>query len=479
MTDPSRTVAVVLAAGAGARFGGGKLMAELDGRPLLDHVLGAIRPIGLAGTIVVVGPEADGLVAVAEARGARTVVNPAPQRGLSSSVRIGLGSIEPGIDAALLMLGDQPRTSAATIRALLEATIPPEREIVVPRYREGGGGNPALLLRPAWSLAATLDGDRGYGPLIRQHPELVVEVDLPGDNPDVDTPRDLVRIVEAAWAARVEANREQVERIREVPDGGDFYAPVRSLFRADPSRTDDPVLAALLGQVRPGERWLDVGAGAGRFALPIAQALMPSGGQVVAIDASPSMLESLREIADANGIRNVQTSVERWPPPDPVARGPYEADVVLIAHVGYDIATIGPFMDAIEAAATRMCIAVLMDRAPASAADAFWPPVHGETRAPLPALAELLELLRARGRAVEVRRLPNPGRRFEDRASLQGFVRHQLWIDPDGRKESRLRAALDSLAIERDDGWTINGRAPSEIGIVTWHPAAQAMGGPA
>ncbi len=55
-----------------------------------------------------------------------------------------------------------------------------------------------------------------------------------GDNPDVDTRADLVAMLEAAWAARVRANREQVDRVREVPDGADFYAPVTGLFRADP-----------------------------------------------------------------------------------------------------------------------------------------------------------------------------------------------------------------------------------------------------
>lgn len=470
MTAASRIAAVVLAAGAGSRFGGGKLLAELAGRPLLDHTLEAIEGAGLAETIVVLGPGMDELAAIAARRGARTVHNPAPERGLSSSVRVGLGAISPGCDAALLVLGDQPRTSAAAIRALIAAPLPAGREIVIPRYAAGGGANPALVLRPAWSLAATLDGDRGFGPLIRRHPELVVEVELPGDNPDVDTPADLVRIVEASWADWVRANRIQVERIREVPDGADFYAPVRSLFRADPTRTDDPVLAVLLGLVEPADRWLDVGAGAGRFALPIARALAETGGEVVALDASPSMLASLGEIAEEHRISNVRTVEARWPLADVAGLEADRADVVLIAHVGYDVEAIGPFVDGLEAAALRTCVAVLMDRVPASAADPFWPPVHGEAREPLPALAEFIELLQARGRVVEVRRVANDGRRFESRSALAGFVRRQLWIDPAGPKEARFQAALDALAVEEDGEWTIAGRSTNEIGIVSWRP---------
>src|SRR6266581_4946158 len=70
--------------------------------------------------------------------------------------------------------------------------------------------------------------------------------------------------LETAWAARVRANREQVDLVREVPDR-DFYAPVSSLFVADPRRTDEPALDALIAIAEPTDRWLDIGAGAGRY----------------------------------------------------------------------------------------------------------------------------------------------------------------------------------------------------------------------
>jgi SAM-dependent methyltransferase len=328
-----------------------------------------------------------------------------------------------------------------------------------------------VLLRPAaFDLVAEATGDRGLGPVIAANAAAVLEVPVAGHNPDVDTPADLAAAIEAIWAARVRANREQVDRIREVPDGTDFYAPVSSLFRADPTRTDDPVLDALLALVRSGETWLDVGAGAGRFALPIARRLDPSGGTVVALDTSRSMLDSLREIAEDYAIENVRTIEARWPPADARALADLEADVALIAHVGYDIEAIGRFLDALEAAAGRLCVAVLMDSAPASAADPFWPLVHGEARVALPALRDVIELLEARGRRPTVERITTEPRRFETRDILAGFVRRQLWIDPEGPKEARFQAALDDLAVPDGDGWTISGRAPSEVGVVTWTP---------
>src|SRR5947207_12835261 len=74
----------------------------------------------------------------------------------------------------------------------------------------------------------------------------------------------------AAWAAWVRANREQVERFREVEDGTDFYGSIATMFRDDPRREDEPALNALRALVRPDDSWLDIGAGGGRYALPLA-----------------------------------------------------------------------------------------------------------------------------------------------------------------------------------------------------------------
>jgi molybdenum cofactor cytidylyltransferase len=461
--------ALVLAAGAGSRFGGVKLLARLSGKPILQHVLDRAREAGVGEVVVVLGADADAIEAAVDWDTARRVRNPEPARGLASSLQVGMAELSD-VDAVLVLLGDQPLVAPATLRALLDAPADPARPVVVPAYAEGGGRNPVVLRRSAFGLVGEATGDRGLGPVLDRHPELVHEIAVPGANPDVDTTADLARLLEAAWGARVRANAEQVERFREVPDGVDFYAPVRSLFRADPARSDDPVLTTLLEEVRAGETWLDVGAGAGRYALPLARALAPGGGRVVAVDPSPSMLEGLNELAAEHGIGNVRTVELRWPPDYPAA---YAADVVLIAHVGYDIEAIGPFIDGLEAAARRLCVAVLMTKAPASAADPFWPRVHGEARVPLPALTEFVELLGARGRAPMVQTVTTEPRHFHDRDMLEESLRRQLWIDPAGPKAARLQAALAELAVEGDDGWMLRDRTPMEVGVVTWAPHAR------
>ncbi len=439
---------------------------------MLQHVLDRLAGVRLDDVVVVLGHDAEAVEDAIRWRSERRLRNPDPSRGLSSSLQVGLDALTAGTDAALIVLGDQPLVSAAAIEALLEAGPEPDRPVVVPVYAGDGGRNPVLLGRAAFDLVAGARGDRGLGPVIEAHPELVREVAVEGvgANPDVDTRADYVTLLEAAWADRVHANNEQVDRFREVPDATDFYAPVTSLFRADPTRTDEPALATLLAMVRPGDTWLDIGAGAGRYALPIARAVAPSGGEVIAVDPSGGMLDSLREIAAEFHISNVRTVETRWPPSDGEI-GPYDADVALIAHVSYDIADIGAFVRAMESAARRSCVAVLMERQPSSIADVCWPPVWGEPRIPLPALPEFVELLRARGRAPSIERLEREPRRFGSREELEGFLRRQLWVEAGSEADRRFLASLGPLLVTDEDGRVgLRGQRPLPIGIVTWDP---------
>lgn len=264
-----------------------------------------------------------------------------------------------------------------------------------------------------------------------------------------------------AWDARVVADRAQVERIRAGAEADDFYAPVSARFVDDPRRSGDDVLAALVALAVSSEAWLDIGAGAGRYALPLALAVR----EVVAVEPSPAMVAALREGMARHGIENVRIVESRWPP-EPVAPS---ADVALIAHVGYDVEPIAPFLDAMEGAAARLCVAVLMDRAPATYAARFWPVLHGEERVALPALGDFVELLRARGSDPRVRRVARPPRVWPDSETLLGMLRHQLWIPAGGPDDERLRGLVDAVAQHSPDGV----RLPDEggwIGVVDWTP---------
>jgi ubiquinone/menaquinone biosynthesis C-methylase UbiE len=261
-----------------------------------------------------------------------------------------------------------------------------------------------------------------------------------------------------AWAERVRANRDQVEHFKEA-DPTDFYAPVAGLFRADPHRTDEPALEALRALIRPDDVVLDIGAGGGRYALPLALIAR----QVIAIDPSEGMLSVLRQgMADAR-IDNIQVVRGRWPADARDLSG----DVALIAHLGYDVEDIGPFLDGMERAARRLCIAMLLEQPPPTEADRLWPAVHGVERAALPALPEFLDLLQARGNTYHVTMVERASQSYEQPDQTLAWLRQQLWTRPDSAKDRLLQRTMRDRLQERDGRFALSWE-PVRVGLVTW-----------
>jgi molybdenum cofactor cytidylyltransferase len=197
------TAALILGAGLGTRFGGRKLLALIDGKPMLQHVLDLCADTGLAPVVVVLGTDADEIEASCSWRDELRLRNSTPEDGISSSVRIGLrrlASIEQGGRVAVL-LGDQPFLSKDQLDKILAAS----GQIVVPRFA-GRPGNPVVLDRSVWPLASKLDGDRGFSQVFGDFPNLVSYVDVPGANPDVDTTDDLAG---ARWRSSPAARAER------------------------------------------------------------------------------------------------------------------------------------------------------------------------------------------------------------------------------------------------------------------------------
>lgn len=458
----------MLAAGAGSRFGGRKLEARIAGRPILQHVLDTLAGAGIDDPIVVLAPDAP-LAGSVGWRAAARVVNPEPERGLASSLQLGWAAAmaaDPQPDAALIVLADQPRLAAEAIRALVAAPLDEARPIVAPRFRQGDARNPVRIEREAAPLVEQATGDRGLGPILDREPALVRWLDLPGDNPDIDRAPDLVAAIEADWADRVRRNREQVDRVRETSDDADHYAPVAAMFRDDPRRTGDDILDRLLAIARPGDSWLDVGAGAGRFAFPLALAVR----EVIALDPSHAMVGALEDGKREHGIDNVRVVHGRWPAAAATLGPLPAADVSLIANVGHDTEDIGPFVDALDRAARRACVAVMQEQPPAAPAAPFFEAVHGEVREPLPALPDFLDLLTARGTPARVELIDRPARDWGTRDQVLTFLRRQTWVVPGSAADARLAAALDETVAADGTFRT----APTRVGIVRWTPAPAA-----
>lgn len=261
------------------------------------------------------------------------------------------------------------------------------------------------------------------------------------------------------WAARVRANREQVEAHREA-SRQDFYAPIASLFRADPHRADDPVLEVVSTLIGPDDVVLDIGAGGGRYALPLAL----RARELVAIEPSAGMLEVLTSSAAEYGVPNLRVVAGRWPE---VAEDVGRGDVSFISHVGYDIEDIGPFIDAMEAAARRLCVAVLLSQPPPTEADRLWPAIHGVERATLPSLPEFLAVLLARKRLFEVRLVDRAPQVYDTPEAALTWLRQQLWVQPDGARDRLLQTVLRERIQPRDGRYALSW-TPVPVGVVSW-----------
>ena len=197
--DHTGVSAIVLAAGGGRRFGGGKLLAKLGGQPLIKSVLDNLLDAPVDEVIVVVGADAKGLREVCERHGVRTVDNKVWEQGQSTSVLAGLRAC--GGEAAVVLLGDQPFVGALAVKRLV-ATFTEGAKVAVATYG-GKRRNPVLFAREVWPLLeAELAGDEGARSVLKRHSELVVEVPCEGagDPTDVDTREDLRRLEEMRGA---------------------------------------------------------------------------------------------------------------------------------------------------------------------------------------------------------------------------------------------------------------------------------------
>lgn len=188
--------AIVLAAGRGTRFGASpKMLADLQGKPLVRHVAEAALAAGLRPVLVVTGHASGEVRAALAGLDIALVPNPAYAEGLSTSLKAGFAALAPQAESALVLLGDMPLVGPDLIRALAaawtEAGGPPA---LVPTYA-GRRGNPVVLSRALGPEIAGLTGDAGAGPLLRER-EGVVEhpVDDPAVTADVDTPQALARL---------------------------------------------------------------------------------------------------------------------------------------------------------------------------------------------------------------------------------------------------------------------------------------------
>ncbi|MDW8124389.1 MAG: molybdopterin-binding/glycosyltransferase family 2 protein [Geminicoccaceae bacterium] len=194
---PMRLAAIVLAAGRSSRMGEvNKLLAPLEGEPMVRYAVEAALSAGLAEVVVVTGHMRERVEAALADLPVRFVYNPRYAEGLSSSLKAGVSALSREVDGAFVILADMPRIRAEHLRALARAFDPGAgRGIVVPVHG-GRRGNPVLWGRAFFATFEALEGDTGARHLIDQYPEAVAEVEMPDAAVllDVDTPQALLAL---------------------------------------------------------------------------------------------------------------------------------------------------------------------------------------------------------------------------------------------------------------------------------------------
>jgi CTP:molybdopterin cytidylyltransferase MocA len=187
---------LVLAAGAGRRFGGPKQLAELDGVPLLQHAVDAVEGADEVHPVrVALGARADEVAGALTLHRARVLVVEGWAEGMAASLRAGVGALEAaGCDWVVVTLGDQPRVTTRVIAAVAHAAARARFGTAAIRASyDGVPGHPVALGRPLFGTVAELRGDVGARALLDAPTVLVRELEVGrlADPVDVDTPEEL------------------------------------------------------------------------------------------------------------------------------------------------------------------------------------------------------------------------------------------------------------------------------------------------
>ena len=266
------------------------------------------------------------------------------------------------------------------------------------------------------------------------------------------------------WTEMVRREHEQSDRVRgQRPT--DSWATAAHNFKADPFRTDDAVVEELRSRLVEGETLLDVGAGGGRLALPLALTC----SAVTAVEQSPSMRAVFRETADEFDIRNVSMIESDW-----LNAAAEPTDVVLCCNVLHVIHDIGAFVRKLDSHARRLALVIMMRTASRSQVHHIWEAVHGEPRLSLPTVSQLLPVLDELGIQPEITDLPErPPPQYASREAAIAGIAPQLYVQPGTEEMERLEQFLDHSLEQQDGVWRLEGTRPVLSCIISWRPVGR------
>lgn len=184
-------VAIVLAAGQSTRMGRPKQTLLLHGKPMLEDVLDALRQTKVDRIVVVLGANEKEVKEQVKFQREEVVFNPRYAEGMSRSLKAGLAAAGEEADAAIVVLGDQPLLSPATVNKMVDAYLDSRAPVVVPVYH-GIRGNPVLFGKTLFPRIMTIHGDSGAKAILEENKDSMLEVEVEDEGivVDIDTPAD-------------------------------------------------------------------------------------------------------------------------------------------------------------------------------------------------------------------------------------------------------------------------------------------------
>lgn len=184
---------LLTAAGTSSRFGTDKLRMSIAGQPMGIHALDVLSQVPFDLRVLITSADKGYLIQAAENRGFTVIINPAPEKGISSSVRLGTEHIcrIGAYDGILYAVADQPNLRAATVEELVSAFREEPHDIWAPEAN-GKRGNPVIFPASLTKELLEITGDKGGRQVIAAHPELLKTVIVPpGELIDIDTKEDM------------------------------------------------------------------------------------------------------------------------------------------------------------------------------------------------------------------------------------------------------------------------------------------------
>jgi SAM-dependent methyltransferase len=267
------------------------------------------------------------------------------------------------------------------------------------------------------------------------------------------------------WRQMYDAEREQAEKATEP----DFVCPadhwqIRAARFADMSKRapqPDGFMRFLQPHLRPDDRVLDIGAGTGRYLPWLAQQV----AHVIALEPSAAMRAHLEQTIAEAQLSNVEVIADGWPPAD-LPR----VSVAISAHVLYSVREIAPFLQAMDASASRLCVLALMLRHINSTLSPFWQRFHGEPRHMLPCALEALNVLYQLGIETTLELVPRTPSTYASIDEALEALRVKLRFVPHPQRDAELVAAIRELLIAQPDGSFVVPEQPAHTAVLSWQP---------